>query len=70
MTRLQPWQAEAIRIMSRAYANEYSTASGDKPTDPPWADEISMEKRLGNMTDTIKTGFRALIKSRGQNPTS
>ena len=70
MTRLQPWQAEAIKIMSRAYANEYESSSGDKPTDPPWADEESMVKRVDNMTDTIKTGFRALIRSRGQSPTS
>ncbi len=65
MTRLQPWQAEALVLMSRAYAGEYSSASSDKPTDAPWADEEAQEKKDAKMQDTIVAGFRGLMARRG-----
>ena len=62
--RLAPWQAEILIIMSRGYASEFSAASSEKYTDPPWADEETLEKRAAAVPDILRTGLRSLMKAR------
>ena len=59
-TRLASWQAEALVLMSRAYAGEYNQASRTKGSHSPWADDKGQEKREESVADTLRSGLRAL----------
>lgn len=63
-TRLMPWQAEALVLMSRAYASEHSQASKTKGSHSPWTDDKGKEKREESVADTLRSGLRALKASK------
>lgn len=63
-TRLAPWQAEGLVLMSRAYVGEYSQASHTKGSHSPWTDDEGEEAREASVADTLRSGLRAMKASR------
>ena len=59
-TSIQPWMAEALMLMSRAYCAAHSEAS-DGPSAAPWTP--NPEKRKATAAETLASGLRAMAKS-------
>ena len=65
-SRLLPWQAEALVLMSRAYAGEFNSVGREKGVStPPWSDEETTEKRKATVGEVFARGLDAMAGKAG-----